>query len=484
LGLGDERRAAIGCGVALATPHPLATAAGLAAAGRGGNAVDAAVAAAVSLAVVCPHLCSAGGDAVALLAYPGGMVEYLDAGGAAGLRADAEALRREHGAMPAICPHAVTVPGAVSAWGLLSERAARLPLADLLRDAIEQARDGVPVAPGLHRALLAGEDLLAVDTGMREVLFRDGRPLGAGQMLRQPALAATLAEVAERGWRSFYQGPVADRLVAGMVRLGVPLDEADLARHAPEPVAPLRARCGDREVLTAPPGSPGPVLAEILAACGRLAGRRLLGCDAGLLAEVLRQASAGRGRCLADPEGGAAAVVAMDAAGFAISMLQSVFHPFGAGLLEPETGLVLHNWGACFSLDPTSPDLLSPGRRPPHTLVPVLELDRDGPAGAHGAAGGGPQPQIHAHLLLNLLLGRTPADSLAAPRWVVRADRVHAERGVPAAALASIAAAGFEVVETGGAGDEVGHGQLVRRGPTGELLAATDPRADGLAEAN
>jgi oxamate amidohydrolase len=476
LGPGDERRAAIGREVALATPHPLATAAGLAAAARGGNAVDAAVAAAVSLAVVCPHLCSAGGDAVALLAHPDGVVEYLDAGGAAGLRADAEALRREHGAMPAICPHAVTVPGAVSAWGLLSERAARLPLADLLRDAIEQARDGVPVAPGLHRALLAGEDLLAVDPGMRALLFRDGGPLGAGQTLRQPALATTLAEVAERGWRSFYQGPVAHRLVAGMVRLGVPLDEADLARHAPEPVAPLRARSGDREILTAPPGSAGPLLAEILAACGRLAGRRLLGCDAGLLAEVLRQSGANHA-------GGAVAVVAMDAAGFAVSLLQSVFHPFGAGLLEPETGLVLHNWGSCFSLDPGSPDLLEPGRRPPHTLVPVLELDRDGPVGAHGAAGRGPQPQIHAHLLLNLLLGRTPAGSLAAPRWIVRADRVHAERGVPAEALASIAAAGFELVEAGEGGDEVGQGQLVRRGPAGELLAATDPRGDGLAAA-
>jgi gamma-glutamyltranspeptidase/glutathione hydrolase len=476
LGPGDERRAAIGRGVALATPHPLATAAGLAAAGRGGNAVDAAVAAAVSLAVMCPHLCSAGGDAVALLAYPAGGVECLDAGGAAGLRADAEALRREHGAMPAICPHAVTVPGAVSAWGLLSERAARLPLADLLRDAIEQARDGVAVAPGLHRALLAGEDLLAVDPGIRALLFRDGRPLSAGQTLRQPALAATLAEVAERGWRSFYQGPVARRLVAGMVRLGVPLDEADLARHAPEPVAPLRARSGDREVLTAPPGSPGPLLAEILSACGRLTGRRLLGCDAGLLAEVLRQASTRHA-------GGAVAVVAMDAEGFAVSLLQSVFHPFGAGLLEPETGLVLHNWGACFSLDPGSPDLLEPGRRPPHTLVPVLELDREGPVGAHGVAGGGPQPQIHAHLLLNLLLGRSSAGSLAAPRWIVRADRVHAERGVPAEALASIAAAGFEVVEAGDAGDEVGHGQLVRRGSAGELLAATDPRGGGLAAA-
>ncbi len=487
----------------------------------------------MSLAVVYPHMCSAGGDAIALVAYPDGTVECLDASGAAGVRADAEALRREHGTMPAVCPHAVTVPGAVSAWGVLTERAARLQLADLMRDAVEQARDGVPIAPGVHRALLANEDLLGIDPGMRAVLFRDGRPLGAGETLRQPALAATLAEVAEGGWRSFYHGPAARRLVAGLVSLGVPLEAADLARHAPELTAPLRSRHGDREVLTAPPSSQGLLLAEILAARERLPGRRLLGCDAGVLAEVFRLASLDRDRFLADPRraqvpvaellspahaaelagaaldraaagaarpaaldgpgpsGDTVAVVAMDADGYAVSLIQSVFHAFGSGLLEPETGLVLHNRGACFSLDPASPNLLEPGKRPAHTLMPVLELERGELVGAHGTMGGMAQPQIHTHLLLNLRDGDSPAASLAAPRWVVgrptdagaSADPVYAEHSVPTEALRSIAAAGFEIVEVDDLSDEVGHGQLVRRGDTGELLAATDPRCDGLAAA-
>jgi gamma-glutamyltranspeptidase/glutathione hydrolase len=540
LGL-DERLAASGRRLALATPHPLATAAGLAAAGRGGNAIDAAVAAAVSLAVVYPHMCSPGGDVIALVAYPDGTVECLNASGAAGVRADAEALRREHGAMPSICPHAVTVPGAVSAWGVLAERAATMRLADLMREAIAQARDGVPVAPGVHRALVANEDLLSIDPGMRAVLFRDGRPLGAGETLRQPALAVTLAEIAEHGWRAFYHGVVARRLVAGLARLGVPLEAADLARHVPELTPPLRGRDGGCEVLTAPPNSQGLVLLEILAALERLPWRRLLGRDAGVLAEVFRLASLDRDRFLADPlrarvplgdllgpahaaglaraaldraatgvagagsrpaagpglpadrrpPGDTVAVVAMDADGWAVSLIQSVFHTFGSGLLEPETGLVLHNRGASFSLDPASPNLIEPGKRPAHTLMPVLLRERGELVGAHGTMGAKAQPQIHSQLLLNLREDRSPADSLAAPRWVVgrlleagtSVDQVRAEPGVPAEALESIAAAGFELVRLGDLDEEVGHGQLVRRGAAGELLAATDPRCDGLAAA-
>src|SRR5262245_30127580 len=219
----DQRRlAAAGHGIALASPHSLATAAGMAVAEQGGNAVDVAVAAAMSLAVVYPHMCSAGGDVIALVASPDGRVECINASGAAGVRANAEALAREHGMMPVSGPHTVTVPGAVSAWGVLSERAGRLSLGDLLEPAIAQARDGVPIAPGVDRALRAGADLLCLDPGMREVFFGGGAPIGAGEPLRQPALAATLAEIADFGWRAFYDGPVGRRVSSGLVRLGVP----------------------------------------------------------------------------------------------------------------------------------------------------------------------------------------------------------------------------------------------------------------------
>jgi gamma-glutamyltranspeptidase/glutathione hydrolase len=547
MGLDQSRLAAAGHDIALASPHPLATAAGIAVAERGGNAVDAAVAAAMSLAVVYPHMCSAGGDVIALVASPDGRVECVNASGAAGVRSNAEGLRREHEVMPSSGPHTVTVPGAVSAWGVLSERAGRLSLGELLQPAIAQARDGVPIAPGVHRALRERADLLCLDPGMREVFFCGGAPVGAGEALRQPALAATLAEIADFGWRAFYDGPVARRVCSGMVRLGVPLVPVDLARHAPEVTAPLRARRRAGEILTAPPNSQGLLLAEILAALECLHPRDPLGSDAGALAELFRLVSRDRDRHLGDPRwtdvpveellspahakklaeaaasraaagrspasggnphavtsssaisvhqapgaraaGDTVAVVAMDADGYAVSLIQSVFHAFGSGLLDSETGLILHNRGAFFSLDPSSPNRLEPGKRPAHTLMPVLVREAGRIAGAHGTMGGKAQPQIHTHLLLNLEAGRAPAEALEAPRWVLgglvteEGDLVLAERSVPAAALDSIATAGLGIMAVADLDEEVGHGQLVRRTPSGELLAATDPRADGQAAA-
>jgi gamma-glutamyltranspeptidase len=188
--------------------------------------------------------------------------------------------------------------------------------------------------------------------------------------------------------------------------------------------------------------------------------------------------------------GDTVAVVAMDAEGHAVSLIQSVFHAFGSGLLDSETGLILHNRGAFFSLDPAAPNRLEPGKRPAHTLMPVLVRRGGRVVGAHGTMGGKAQPQIHTHLLLNLEAGRSPAAALAAPRWVVGSllgeegvDLALAERGVPSPALDSIATAGLGMVTLGDLDEEVGHGQLVRRGADGELLAATDPRADGEARA-
>jgi gamma-glutamyltranspeptidase len=180
----------------------------------------------------------------------------------------------------------------------------------------------------------------------------------------------------------------------------------------------------------------------------------------------------------------------MDADGTAVSLIQSLFHSFGSGLLDAETGLILHNRGACFSLDPASPNRLEPGRRPAHTLMPVLVAERGGVVGAHGTMGGRAQPQIHTQLLLRLEAGSSPSAALNAPRWIVGGqdigedgEVVVAERSVAPDALDAIAAAGLPVMAVADLGEEVGHGQLVRRAEDGELLAATDPRADGLAAA-
>jgi len=254
-----------------------------------------------------------------------------------------------------------------------------------------------------------------------------------------------------------------------------------------------------------------------------------LGSDAGLVARVLAEVAADRDRWLADPRlaelpiswllshehaletvaiarstpssgegrpalragGDTVAVVAADVDGNWVSLIQSVFHAFGAGLLDPATGILLHNRGASFSLDPRAANRLSPGTRPPHTLMPVL-VQRDGAfVGAHGAMGGRAQAQVHTHLALHQSAGATPLETLDAPRWVLgameagaaasAASLVKAEEDVPGAALASLRQSGFRVDVLPARNDLVGHAQVVRRKQTGEFAAASDPRADGAA---
>ena len=178
-------------------------------------------------------------------------------------------------------------------------------------------------------------------------------------------------------------------------------------------------------------------------------------------------------------------MAAVDSEGRAVSLIQSVFHAFGSGILEPATGIICHNRGACFSLDPGSPNRIAPGKRPAHTLMPVLLRDAGGRVSAHGTMGGRAQPQIHVQLLLRRLAGASPEVAVAAPRFVVggldagsEADVIFAEEGLPAETAAALSRARLEL-RTGGALDEiVGHTQLAVRTADG-LAAASDPRADG-----
>ncbi len=478
---------------AIATPHALATHAGAEALRDGGNAIDAALAAAATLAVVYPHMNAIGGDVIALVHAPGGDVVAVNGSGAAAAAVDPAALGAT---MPVRGVAPITVPGAVRAWESMHDLGARRPWGSLFDAAIAHARDGVEVAPGLARAIDAEGAVIDADRGLRALLRAEGP-------LRQPALAGTLQTLAADGARALYGGAVGAALVDGLAALGSPLALADLADHASELAEPLTGTLRGEELLTAPPNSQGFVLLELAAA--------LEGLDvwppAPLLARLFARTGADRDRHLADPRAGAVplerllspehgaallddalddlrgaaapraggdtvAVVAADADGWAVSLIQSLFWTFGAGILEPATGILCQNRGASFTLG-AGPRALAPGRRPPHTLMPVLTR-RDGRlSGVHGTMGGHSQPQIHLQLLARLLAGDTPAEALNAPRFVVSGDRVAAERPVPP---------GLSVdVDLGSRSDEAGHAQLIRIGPEGDFDAASDPRADGAA---
>jgi gamma-glutamyltranspeptidase len=510
-----------------ATPHADATDAAERAFAAGGNAIDAALAAAAVLTVTYPHNCALGGDLFALVQLPDGRILSVNASGPAGSRADAEALRAAGDAMPVTGPATVTVPGLVAGWETLHGLGARLPWADALAVASGLARDGAAVAPNLAEAIAETREGIEADPGMAAVFHPGGTPLRAGDVLRQPALAATLERLAAEGARDFYDGDVAAALLAGLDARGGALTAADLAAFAPVVEEPLAGRHGDVEVLTSPPNSSGVLLLQALAALDAAGVADPLGADAAALAEILRAGGEDRDRLLGDPRavavdaadwlgderiealaararaanaghtapgrpqrdprpvGDTVAVVTADAGGTAVSLIQSLFHGFGAQLLEPATGVLLHNRGAFFSLHPGHPNELAPGRRPAHTLMPVMVRAGGRLVGVLGTMGGRVHAQIHAQVLLRLLAGAAPQAAVDAPRWIVGGmelgepdDTIRIEDGCGAAARDALARAGLRVVPVPRDSDWLGHAQAIWLEP--ELAAGSDRRADGL----
>ena len=445
---------------AVATPHTLATEAAVIAFERGGNAVDAALAAATTLAVVYPHMCGVGGDLFALVQHPAGDVTAINASGRAPAEADpAAAAAGGGGSMPEHGPLSVTVPGAVSGWHALHAQGANLPWADAFIAAIAYAYGGTNVAPSLAETLAEDADRLVDDSGMAEVFFPDGRPAALHEPVRQPALGATLQTIAEGGPSAWYGGEVGARYADGLRALGVPIDLADMAGHRADLGTPLRARFRDVDVLVHPPNSQGFVLLEALRLVERLsidpdplgsrrgragprapcrrarprpaprrsrhdaaapfdpARRRTSRCDR-------RQVRDGCARaCPPDAShrsGDTIALVTADDEGRGVSLIQSLFDGFGAGLLEPATGVVAQNRGACFTLEPGHPNVLAGGKRPAHTLMPVVVQRAGRLEAVAGTMGGYAQPQIIAMMLVRAFdLGMHPADAVAAPRWLV-----------------------------------------------------------------
>ena len=514
---------------AVATPHTLATEAGAVAFERGGNAIDAALAAATTLAVVYPHMCGVGGDLFALVQQPAGEVTAVNASGRAPAGADASVASAEGaGHMPEHGPLSVTVPGAVSGWDALHRLGANLTWADAFGAAIAYAHGGVNVAPSLAESLEEDAIRLRTDPGLSEVFFPEGVVVGDHRPVRQPALGSTLQAIADRGPAVWYGGEVGDRYAEGLRRLGVPIDGADMSGHRADLGSPLRARFGEVDVLVHPPNSQGFVLLQALSLIERLGiDPDPLGPDAAALAHVLRAAARDRDRHLADPErmrvlpaalldeahlgdladevregvpgpppatagsGDTIALVTADAEGRGVSLIQSLYDGFGAGLLEPATGVVAQNRGACFTVDPNHPNVLASGARPAHTLSPVA-VQRGGRLEAvAGSMGGHAQPQILAMALIQAFrLGMSPADAVAAPRWLVggmspegQTIEVSAEADVPGQVVHSLKEAGYRVDTVGDRDGSVGHAHMIRAVADG-FDAGSDPRADGGAMAS
>jgi gamma-glutamyltranspeptidase/glutathione hydrolase len=453
----------------VATSQPLATRAGLRALERGGNAADAALAAAAVLCVTEPMSTGIGGDCFAQV-WRDGQLEGLDAAGPAPRSAEPMPVA-ETG------PRSVTVPGAVAGWGAFAERYCRLGLDACLQDAIDAAEGGFAVAP---RTAAAWQRL--------------GGPLGdppaVGDVVRQPKLGTTLRRIAEEGPSAFYTGEVAEAICAVSW-----LEEEDLAGYAPTWVEPLRLTYKGTEVCELPPPTQGVCALEALGLlersspsiasqirCAQLALEDALarvrdGAEVRdlITPEYLDGRRAGPPRPVTEPAGGTVYLCAVDGERMAVSFIQSLFEGFGSGLVALETGVVLQNRGACFAVGGE----VEPGHRPYHTIIPGMLL-RDGAlVGPFGVMGGFIQAQAHMQLVSAMVDdGLDPQAALDRPRFRVDGDRVRLEEGLWERE-SDLQRLGYRTIrdpDTFG----FGGGQAIVVGGQA-LIGGSDPRKDGYA---
>lgn len=515
---------------AVASPHHLASAAGAEQLRDGGNAVDAAVAANLVLAVVTPHYCGAGGDLLAIV-WDGDRAHGVSSVGAMPAGASPSALRAaidaghgsavalpDTGGMPTFGALPVTVPGAVAGWSHLLDRFGSRSFATVAARAIELAADGFVVSKLTAAAVERARPTLFDQPGWAA---HHGR-MRAGRRHRQPDLAASLQAVADLGPQVAYRGWIAERIVATLQAHGSTMTLDDLAAHEVAEVAPLAGGYRDRTVLQLPPPTQGVTALTALGLLDRLPAR---GADAGLdthrEVEAVRLALRDRQRHLADPRrmrtdvatllaaerldrlaagigeqrdpfelrrpapGGTAYLCAADDQGRAISLIQSNFVGFGSGVVADGTGIGLHDRGAHLRLDgeETDSNVVGSGVVPLHTLIPGMLLQDGELDTVFGTMGGDAQAQIHAQLLRRWIDADEPLQqAISAPRWAVDvADQtVVAEGRLPDQVVADLRMRGHEVRVVEAFSHAHGHAHALRRGGAG-WEAASDPRCEGAA---
>ena len=514
-------------------PHSAAAEAGAEAMRAGGNALEAIIAAAATIAVVYPHMNGIGGDAFFLIAEPGKKPRAIDACGAAGSLATIE--RYEKAGYDVVPPRgvygALTVPGAVSGWVLALEFAAalggRLALRDLLGKAIATAKEGSPVPRSQARMTAENLDDLRDVPGWAARFLIDGKPPETGARFVQERLADTLEHIARAGLEDFYRGDVAAEIAADLEQIGGLVTREDLRRqrappgHAAldrdprgHPLQPAAADPGPR--LADPPRPVRPARREARGKLrphsrpdriGQAGGggarprghrsrlcRRHRALPASRLARRRgRSASTGaasrrwrRRRQTAIRSGWARST---PTASPCPSFSRSIWE-FGSGVVLPRTGITLQNRGSSFSLDPKSRNPLTPGRKPFHTLNPPLARFRDGRVMTYGSMGGDGQPQFQAQIFTRYLFGMDPGDAVDAPRfrvgttWGRQKTELLVENRFDTDLLDELERAGHPVTVSESAYlDGMGHAGMIVRRPDGRLLGGADPRADGAAVA-
>jgi len=509
-------------------PHFAAAEAGRQMLAEGGNALEAMVAMAASIAAVYPHMNHLGGDGFWLIRLPSGRVRAVMAAGPAGLQAKPE-LYRGHETIPTRGPlAALTVPGAVGGWMLALEiaRAAggKLPLDVLLTSAVAQARDGYAVTRSQARLTEAHFAELEEVPGFAATFLIDGKPPAVGAKLKQTALAETLDHLARAGLDDFYRGDVGREIGADLERIGSPVTRHDLSRYRASFAEPLRIELASGTVYNTDAPTQGVVSLMILALFARLKVTAAEGFDHihGLV-EATKRALRMRDRVVTDPNylahaldrcleerfiageamkidrnkaarwplaagvGDTVWMGAADTSGLVVSYIQSLYWEFGSGCVLPATGVLMQNRGASFSLAARALNCLRPGRLPFHTLNPALAVLKDGRIMAYGCMGGDGQPQTQGAVFTrHVLFGEPLLDALDRPRWVLGRTwgaaraALRMEPRFDGNVIDRLAAAGHDVeLLPEPYSDVMGHAGAAVLHPDGSCEGAHDPRADG-----
>ncbi|MBT8485126.1 MAG: gamma-glutamyltransferase family protein [Phycisphaerae bacterium] len=515
-----SQRMPVLAGNVVATSQPLAAQAGLLAMQQGGNATDAAIAAAIALTVVEPTSNGIGADAFALV-WDRGKLHGLNASGRSPAALGVEQFQG-HAEMPRTGWDAVTVPGAVGAWAALSTRFGRLPFEVLFNAAVDYASSGFPVSPLTAAAWARAAMRFRDFEHFAATFLPEGRAPSAGESFVCEPQAETLELIAETNGRAFYEGEIADRIVGCARDAGGRMSVDDLATHSCEWVDPLSVDYRDLTLCELPPNGQG---IAALIALGLLTHRDLRehppdSADTlHLQIEAMKIALADTRRFVADPEamttpasallepgrlaeraaaidpgsasdpghggGGYSSTVYLatgDEGGQMVSYIQSNYEGFGSGVVIPETGIAMQNRGAGFTLDPRHPNVVAGGKRPYHTIIPAFVLRDGAPLMALGVMGGPMQPQGHVQVMVRLAdYGQNPQAALDASRWRVEAGRhVVVEPGFAAPVLTELERRGHEIEHAPERSVQHGGGQIVARGGAA-YLGASDGRRDGQA---
>ncbi len=514
------------------SPHYLASLSGAKVLMGGGNAVDAAIATNATLGVVYPHMCGLGGDIFMLIFdAKSGKLRALNGSGRSPRRATIDFFLN-HGmkTIPTRGILSVTVPGVVDGWCEALDRYGTISLTELLKPAISYAEGGFPITEKLSHRMEESLPILSSNPTTARTFLKDGRPFGPGEVLMQRNLAKSLRTIASGGRDEFYRGELGSAIAKFSQENGGLMDEEDLKRHHSDWVEPISTNYRGFDIYALPPNTQGiATLLELNIVEGfNLADLGLQTAECiHILVEAKKVAFADRDRYVSDPEfvpvdlrsllskdyadtrrnlinlhkasqgsypsgqsfGDTVYVAVVDGNGNAVSLIQSIYYAFGSGVVAGDTGIILHNRGAYFSLDSRHPNRLQPLKRTFHTLSPLMIFKEDSPVIVFGTSGADGQPQTHLQVLTNIIdFGMDIQQAIEAPRWLSGRrligeplDTLRVEGRISESVLQALRAKGHKVEVVEDYSHQMGNAQGINiNQDTKVMVGGVDPRGDGI----